>query len=132
MAAASRLTYHDRMKEVFRDLEERLLRPEVRRSPIEAGRLLTADFVEFGSSGVVYDRQQVIDALARERPTDMSATDFSVHQLCDGVVLVTYRSTRRDPDSGEEWHALRSSIWRRVDGHWRIMFHQGTPTQLTT
>jgi hypothetical protein len=117
------------MIDFFRDLEERLLRPEVRRSPDEAGKLLATDFIEFGSSGAVYSRQQILDALAKESPMESSATDFSVRVLCDGVVLVTYRSARNDPASGQELHSLRSSIWKFVDGRWLMSFHQGTPTR---
>jgi len=61
----------------FRDLEERLLQPEVRRSPDEAGKLLPADFIEFGSLGAVHSRQQILDVLPKERPMELSATDFS-------------------------------------------------------
>jgi hypothetical protein len=116
------------MIDLFRDLEERLLRPEVRCSPDEAGKLLATDFIEFGSSGAVYSRQQILEALAKESPMESSATDFSVRVLCDGVVLVTYRSARNDRASGQEWHSLRSSIWKFVDGRWLMSFHQGTPT----
>ena len=98
------------MSDFFRDLEERLLQPEVRRSPDEAGKLLAADFIEFGSLGAVYSRRQILDGLAKETPMELSATDFSARVLCDGVVLVTYRSMGRDPASGREWHSLRSSV----------------------
>jgi hypothetical protein len=116
------------MIDLFRDLEERLLRPEVRRSPDEVGKLLAMDFIEFGSSGAVYNRQQILDGLAKESPMELSVTDFSARALCDGVVLVTYRSIRRDPASGQEWHSIRSSIWKLVDRRWLMSFHQGTPT----
>ena len=117
------------MIDFFRDLEERLLRAEVRRLPDEAGKLLASDFIEFGSSGAVCSRQQILDALAKESPMEFSATDFSVRVLCDDVVLVTYRGARNDPASGQEWHSLRSSIWKFVDGRWLMSFHQGTPTR---
>ena len=116
------------MIDFFRDLEERLLRAEVRRSSDEAGKLLASDFTEFGSSGAVYSRQQTLDALAKKSPIELSATDFSVRVLCDGVVLVTYRSARNDRASGREWHSLRSSIWKFADGRWLMSFHEGTPT----
>ena len=117
------------MIDLFRDLEERLLQPEVRRSPDEAGKLLAADFIEFGSSGAVYSRQQILDGLLKESPMALSATDFSARVLSDGVVLVTYRGVSRDPAGGREWHSLRSSIWKLVDGRWLMTFHQGTPTR---
>jgi hypothetical protein len=115
------------MIDLFHDLEERLLRPEVRRSPDQVGKLLAADFIEFGSSGTVFSRQQILDGLARESPLELSAADFSARMLCDRVTLVTYRAMRRDPASGQEWHSLRSSIWKLVDGRWLMTFHQGTP-----
>ena len=47
-----------------------------------------------------------------------------VRQLAPDLGLVTYRVTRNgNPDT----HSLRSLIWRRTDGHWRLLFHQGTP-----
>ena len=52
---------------LLRELEERLLRAEVRRSPAVVAELLADEFVEFGSSGRVFDKQQMIDALRRER-----------------------------------------------------------------
>jgi hypothetical protein len=115
------------MIDLFRDLEERLLQPEVRRSPDEAGKLLAADFIEFGSSGAVYSRQQILDGLLKESPMALSATDFSARVLSEGVVLVTYRGM---PWSGRrrEWHSLRS-IWKLVDSRWLMTFHQGTPTR---
>jgi hypothetical protein len=110
----------------FRDLEERLLQSATRRSPEEVGSLLAVDFVEFGSSGSVYDRQQVIDGLGQEQPMERSVTAFAVRELSKDTVLVTYRAERRDPLGGREWHSLRSSIWRLTDGGWQMIFHQGT------
>jgi hypothetical protein len=90
--------------------------------------LLAADFVEFGRSGAVYGRQQIVEALREERPAVRTMSDFSVRWLADDVALVTYRSARRDSDRAEPVHSLRSSIWRTIDGRWQMVFHQGTPT----
>ena len=117
------------MPVLFRDPEERLLRQDIRHSPDEAGALLAADFFEFGRSGVVWNRQQTIEALAQEPLMERSMRDFTTRLLSESVVLVTYRSVLRDPVSSEEWHALRSSVWKLIDGRWQIIFHQGTPTQ---
>src|SRR5882757_3278675 len=88
------------MLDHFRDLEERLLRQDVRHSPNEAGALLAADFFEFGRSGIVWSRQQTVDSLAREQPIERSMTDFSARLMGDDVVLVTYRSSAAT-DGGE-------------------------------
>ena len=117
------------MPDLFRDLEERLLRQDIRHSPDEAGALLAADFFEFGRSGVVWNRQQTIEALAQEPLMERSMRDFTTRLLSESFVLVTYLSVLRDPVSSKEWHALRSSVWKLIDGRWQIIFHQGTPTQ---
>jgi hypothetical protein len=90
---------------------------------------LAADFFEFGRSGIVWNRQQTIEALAQEPLMERSMRDFTTRLLSESVVLVTYRSVLRDPVSSKEWHTLRSSVWKLIDGRWQIIFHQGTPTQ---
>jgi hypothetical protein len=117
------------MLDLFRSLEERLLRQGVRHSPDEADALLAADFFEFGRSGAVWNRQQTIEGLMQEPLIEHSMRDVTTRLLSESVVLVTYRSVRRDPVSSKEWHALRSSVWKLIDGRWQMIFHQGTPTQ---
>jgi hypothetical protein len=121
--------YNPRMLDLFRDLEEKLLRQEIRNSPGEVATLLHPHFFEFGQSGTVWNRQQTIDMLAQERPMEGSLTDLSVRSLAANVTLVTYRAVGRDPASGNEWHSLRSSVWKLTDGRWQMIFHQGTPTR---
>lgn len=50
--------------------------------------------------------------------------DFNVKLLASDIVLATYR-TLRNKDSNL---VLRSSIWKNIQGHWQLIFHQGTPT----
>jgi len=106
--------------EKFRALEERLLDPNVRRSPSQVGDLLADDFVEFGSSGRVYDKPTVIAALKQEPGFDDPRTisKFSVRELSPSITLVTYQIS--------ESSTLRSSIWRFHGDHWKLVFHQGT------
>ncbi len=109
-------------------LEKHLMRPEVRRSPAELKKLLAEEFVEFGSSGQVYDRKSIIEALSIESPFTFSIEDFKVVSLGPQVALVTYRAVCHESGDEHPIHSLRSSIWRQVDGEWRMVFHQGTPT----
>jgi len=102
----------------LRHLEELLLQPEVRSSPERVAALLADDFVEFGSSGRVFNKEQIIAALRGESPVKRSVSRFECVMLSDSVALVRYRLTR----------SLRSSIWRLSDGQWRMVFHQGTLT----
>ena len=115
----------------FRALEESLHRPEIRRSPDRLNELLADGFVEFGSSGNVYGKAEVIVALAEEAPEEsgpraISAGDYALRSIAEDVVLLTYRSRRRLPGHDHERQTLRSSLWQFIDGRWQMIFHQGT------
>ena len=51
---------------LLRQLEERLLQPDVRKSVKDVMDLLADEFIEFGSSGRVFDKQQIINSLQNE------------------------------------------------------------------
>ena len=111
------------VEKLLRHLEESLLQPAFRNSPEAIDALLAAEFIEFGSSGRVYDKQQALESLRAETTTRRSLTDFTTRLLAPGVVLVTYRALRHDESPT---CSLRSSIWKLTDGRWQIVFHQGT------
>src|SRR5437764_5640195 len=100
--------------------ELHLLDPEIRRRPEEAGRLLHRDFAEFGASGRIWDREPVLEAMAADPGSATETQHMHGLRLAPGVVLLTYRV------SGTEGTTLRSSVWRRDDEGWQLVFHQGT------
>ena len=59
-------------------------------------RLLTEDFVEFGSSGRIWTRDQIIELLAIETFAPLHMKDFRCDLLAEDVALVTYRAVRDD------------------------------------
>jgi len=91
----------------------------VRASAVELDRLISDEFVEFGSSGRVFDKRAIIALLNAEPGLRGTSTivEFRVLALTGDAVLATYRL------SG----SLRSSVWRIERDEWRILFHQGTP-----
>jgi hypothetical protein len=114
----------------FQALEESLHQTATRGSPDKVRALLADGFVEFGSSGGVYGKEETIAALAGEGaaegpPASISAYDFALRTIAPDTVLLTYRSKRLSGD-GHERHALRSSLWQFIDGRWQMIFHQGT------
>lgn len=112
----------------IRGLEETLHRHDTRRSRAAVEALLAEDFVEFGSSGRVYQRRQMIELLAQEEKDDTTtlvACDYLLRAISADAVLLTYRTCRRMAD-GSERSVLRSSIWQRGSGGWKMLFHQGT------
>jgi len=110
----------------LRHLEEQLLLPKVRASAERVSALLADDFVEFGSSGKIFDKKQIMRLPRQERPIKRSLSKFESTMLSDNVVLVKYCATR---SSKPPRHSLRSSIWRLSNGQWQMVFHQGTLTK---
>jgi hypothetical protein len=113
--------------EELKRLEENLLRPEVRCSPEQMAAFLADDFVEFGMSGRIYGKADILKTADQPYDGQLSLLEFFAKALAPSIALVTYRSICRDTN-GCERHALRSSIWRRTETGWRLVFHQGTPT----
>ena len=107
-------------------LEQQLLEPSTRRDPTALTSLLAEDFREFGSSGRIYTRQQIIDALSAASPHTILLNDPLCQQLAEDIALLTYRSTRTIALKAAT-HALRSSLWVYRDNRWQMIFHQGTP-----
>lgn len=98
-----------------------LLTPDVRRGRQEVERLLHPQFFEFGASGTTWEREAIAAALLQTTPGDaVEAHNLRPLGLSPDVILLTYR-TEHDGSS-----ALRSSVWVRDDGEWRLRFHQGT------
>ena len=116
------------LEQELQDLEIQMMDPAARRSPESFAHLLADDFVEFGSSGRAYDKQQVLDALRRETtPREFTVEGFTARELASHIVLVTYRVSVHIHGGAETAHSLRSSIWMHRGGRWQIVFHQGTP-----
>ncbi|UCG63332.1 MAG: nuclear transport factor 2 family protein [Candidatus Zixiibacteriota bacterium] len=115
------------LPQVLYELEARLLKPEVRRSSIELEKLLADEFVEFGSSGQVFDKRAIIESLGKEPQIQISISNFQSELLGPEIALVTYRAIFSGQKGQPDRHSLRSSVWKRTDDTWRMVFHQGTP-----
>ncbi len=115
------------LEELIRPLEERLLQADVRQSADDVAELLADNFVEIGSSGRIFDKQATIDGLQHESSVEILLTDYRARILAPDVILFTYRAIRSASAPGQAAQSLRSSIWKRLDGRWQLVFHQGTP-----
>jgi hypothetical protein len=100
-------------------LERALAERDASAVPDGLESLVAADFLEFGSSGRVWNAASVHHVLA-SAPGPVSIEDFAVDLVADDVALATYRMTAPIPSN-------RSSLWVRRDRRWVMRFHQGTP-----
>lgn len=114
--------------EHLQSLEEEFLLDPSRSSPVRLEELLSADFVEFGASGRVFDRAGTIASLVDGESTTVHAVfDFTLLRLATDAALVTYRIESRSPGGEPARESLRSSLWIKEGDSWVVRFHQGTP-----
>lgn len=112
----------------LRVLEENLWRAETRFDDALMDNVFADDFFEFGRSGRMYQRQELL--LGKGETVEIDAVlplrNFRIRALSDKVIQVMYVSEVRYGLHIES--ANRSSIWRRDEHGWKLCFHQGTPT----
>jgi hypothetical protein len=117
---------------LIRGLEEKLLLQKIRSSREELEKLISPDFIEYGSSGKVYNYLGTIAYLLTNSVDTFNYTfvNFKIRRLSDDAILALYileiEKNRKISITN------RSSLWRREgdleegDSVWRIIFHQGT------
>jgi len=108
----------------LRALEESLLQPDIRKSD-QLVALLADEFIEFGSSGRVYTKADLVATLQAEIPGVQTTSRLQVWLLAPEAALLTYVIRR---DGASPIYTLRSSIWQQREGRWIMVFHQGTVT----
>lgn len=113
-------------RERILELEKSLLRPDVRRDHLLLNGLLADDFVEFGATGRVWTKMDIVTAMGDEESVVRVIGDFDVRHLASNVLLATYLCHHASP-SGLGPSSRRSSIWREGPDGWQMVFHQGTP-----
>ncbi|MDQ3076247.1 MAG: DUF4440 domain-containing protein [bacterium] len=113
--------------EIFYNLETSLHKKEVRNSRERVSELIADDFMEFGKSGGVFQKQDTLEGLGNETvDLQVNVSDFMARELSPEVVLVTYTASMLDNDKITMVSTNRSSVWVLRDGRWQMTFHQGT------
>lgn len=108
-------------EEVVERLERELLEPTVRADSSRVAAILHQDFEEIGRSGRLWGRDAMVQALAGEEADAVNLEVLGTERVTPETILLTARTTDARGSS------LRSSLWLRVNGRWRLRFHQGTP-----
>lgn len=107
-------------------LEQRLLSRVVREDAAELALLIADDFIEFGASGGIWNKSDVLEALPQQTFTPRTVSQFTFKQLSEDSALVTYHCHTGAVDQRMPADNLRSSVWRRHGEQWQMVFHQGT------
>ncbi|HJR89801.1 MAG TPA: nuclear transport factor 2 family protein [Aeromicrobium sp.] len=109
------------------ELERSLWEPQNRNNPDLVDRLLHPDYLEVGSSGRTWTRQEILEPVGE---FDAELADFGAVEVAPGVVLVTYTSHLEELPGIDEITkrpVRRTSVWLRNGERWRLRYHQATP-----
>jgi ribonuclease HI len=111
-----------------RALELALARRDEASIPGGYDAVLHADFIEIGSSGRLWTRDDTLDLLRRAARSDAVEIQASaVDELATGALIHRFDTVIHDPARGREIRTRRCSIWLDHDGRLQLRFHQGTP-----
>lgn len=108
-------------EDVVERLERELLEPSVRADASRVAALLHPDFAEIGRSGRLWGRDALVEALAEDGAPPRDLALVSAERIGADAMLLTMRT------ADARGSALRSSLWLRTDGRWRLRFQQATP-----
>ncbi len=111
------------MKDLILQYEKDFFSAQFCRNKANLESRFSKDFFEYGKSGLVYSRSLAIDSLmslSKDRPIEIA--NFEIAELSEGIIIAHYVTHDADDNS----YALRTSLWRIEEGHWKIYFHQGT------
>jgi hypothetical protein len=106
-------------------LEEAMWRPDTRFDASFQEAHFAQDFIEFGRSGRIYSRAEIISTDKQPINATLPLPDLVFRQLDKDTILLTYNS--QAVYNGVCERARRSSIWSRTSLGWVMRFHQGTP-----
>lgn len=111
-------------EELILNLESELLKPETRKSPKKLRDLLSEDFIEYCSSGVIYKYKE--DDTFYEDNVSFEIIEFNIKDLADNCILANYKINKIHHIDNVIKKSIRSSIWKLYDNKWKMVFHQGT------
>jgi len=124
----ARTVNDNELEEVLENLEREMHLPETRRNRARMQALLHSSFFEFGRSGRRYTCDEILEEFAHTTQlAPVVANRFELNRLADDLALLTYASAHVSSSGDVHRTTLRSSLWKRTQEGWKVLFHQGTP-----
>jgi hypothetical protein len=111
--------------EELRPLEPIFHTAEFGMSTADFERRMALEYWEVGASGRRYSRDFILQVLRQEPPVEAGdagwvCSDYGLRQLGPETYQITYTL--------HQWKRVtrRSTLWRKSEAGWQILFHQGT------
>ena len=105
-------------------LEKSLWVEETRYNKEYLDKILHKEFMEFGKSGKVFSKQDILNDTEGEINAVFPFENFQVKTLDSNTFLVTYQVKTKQNDIVV--YTNRSSIWVGENRNIQMIFHQGT------
>ena len=113
--------------EILIEMEKNLEAEEFRSSREKLENLLHPKFKEVLSTGAVWNREQVIEALLKMGDVDdYNVYDFETFELGSDTGMVIFKTANNDKTKVTQ----RSSTWKFEDGKWMNIFHHATTVKV--
>ena len=98
----------------------------------ELSCLLDDDFSEIGQSGIVWNKEQVMNHFDNlksgcENNNEIVMLDEQFKLISEEIILLTYKTKKTNLSTKFATYSLRSSLWKKQNDRWVMLFHQGTP-----
>jgi len=108
-------------EKLIREKELNLLRKDIRNDKNELKKLISKDFVEYGSSGATFKYDEITARLLEEEnEINYRIISMDIRQISENIVLILYTIKMKN------FFSNRSSLWKKEKGKWKIIFHQAT------
>ena len=112
----------------FITLEEELLHTDFSLGLVNIDDFLHPELFEISPQGQYTARADIV-AWLLAKPTQQRwiLSQARLTQLDNDNMLLCYQANSLVDGETKKTGSLRSSIWRREQGRWRLFFHQATP-----
>lgn len=117
----------ENLEDIIFKLENKLQQPGIRKSVEQLEELISDDLIEFGSSGQIYTKKDVLNNLPVSPEIKFIMTDFRIKILSSDIIQSLFKTEKINQQTGITTHSVRSSLWRNEKGKWKMLFHQGIP-----
>lgn len=121
----------DVLTERFEVLQQQVFQHVLRGEAEKLAALLTDDFTEISRAGVVYTRAEIlVECVGEPSLASIDVEDFQLHRLSNTAILTTCKAHNRSTDGSISGHAVRSSVWVKLQERWLMRFHQATSREI--
>lgn len=106
------------------ELERKLIKSPFRNDEHFLKSIIDENFLEYDCTGKRWERDELIKALVNSTYDKIEAENFEAQLICNDTYLITFKTIKQFEN--KKITSIRSSIWKKKEEQWRLLFHQCT------